>query len=126
MREEILVGLMARGRTIHGIGLAILSVGTRVYVPVGRKIGNVPSSGRFGMSNCRRGLFEERTAFAMLKVFRKRYQARFGRDPEPDELLFFDPAQEQPVAAEPPVIRSQVIAAALAARVDPQSVLDLT
>jgi len=80
------------------------------------------------VSDCRRGLFEEQTAIAMLKVFRMRYNAfreRFGRDPEPDEPLFFDPAQEQPVVAEPPVIRSQVMAAALAARVDPHPVLDL-
>jgi len=57
-----------------------------------------------------------------------RYRAfceRFGRDPEPDEPLFFDPAQEQPVAPEPFVIRSQVMAAALAARVDARLVLDL-
>ena len=94
-----------------------------------RKIVNacVRSTGRFRISDCRRGLFEERRAIAMLKVFRMRYQAfceRFGRHPEPDEPLFFDPAQEQPVAPEPAVIRSQVKAAALAARVDPELVLD--
>jgi hypothetical protein len=95
---------------------------------VGRKIAKacVRSSGRFGVRDCRRGLFEEQTAIATLEVFRMRYQAfceRFGRDPEPDEPLFFDPAQQQPVAPEPAVIRSQVMAAALAARVDARLVL---
>jgi hypothetical protein len=70
---------------------------------------------------------EERMAIATLEVFRMRYQAfyaRFGRDPEPDEPLFFDPAQEQPVAPDAAVIRSQIIAAAAAARVDAGLVLD--
>jgi len=96
---------------------------------VGRKTGNacVRSSGRFGVIDCRRGLTEERMAIATLEVFRMRYQAfyaRFGRDPEPDEPLFFDPAQEQPVAPDAAVIRSQIIAAAAAARVDAGLVLD--
>jgi hypothetical protein len=70
---------------------------------------------------------EERMAIATLEVFRMRYQAfyaRFGRDPEPDEPLFFDPEQEQPVAPDGAVIRSQIIAAAAAARVDAGLVLD--
>jgi hypothetical protein len=65
-------------------------------------------------------------AIATLQVFRMRYRAffdRFGRDPEPDEPLFFDPAQEQPVAPEPAVIRSQVLTAASAAGVDGNLVL---
>jgi hypothetical protein len=64
---------------------------------------------------------------ATLEVFRMRYQAfcdQFGRDPEPDEPLFFDPAQERPVPPDPAVIRSQVMAAASAARVDARLVLD--
>jgi hypothetical protein len=64
---------------------------------------------------------------ATLEVFRMRFQAfceRFGRDPEPDEPLFFDPAQETPVAPESSVIRSQIIAAATAARVDSRLVID--
>lgn len=97
--------------------------------PVGRKIGNasVRNSGRFGVSDCRRGLMQERMAIATLEVFRMRYQAfyaRFGRDPEPDEPLFFDPEQELPVAPESSVIRSQIIAAAAAAGVDSGLVLD--
>jgi hypothetical protein len=114
----------------HGIGLVNLLAATiESNIPVGRKIGNasgVRSSGRFGVRDCR-GLLEEPTAIAILKVFRMRYRAfceRFGRDPEPHEPLFFDPAQEQPMAPESAVIRSQVMAAALAARVDPQLVLD--
>lgn len=65
-------------------------------------------------------------AIATLEVFRMRYRAfceRFGRDPEPDEPLFFDPAQDLPVAPEPAVIRAQVLAAASAAGVDGHIVL---
>jgi hypothetical protein len=97
--------------------------------PVGRKIGNacVRSSGRSAVSDCRRGLIEERMAMATLEVFRMRFQAfcdRFGRDPEPDEPLFFDPAQDQPVAPESSVIRAQIMAAATAAKVDARLVMD--
>jgi hypothetical protein len=66
-------------------------------------------------------------AIATLEVFRMRYRAfcdRFGRDPEPDEPLFFDPMQEAPVAPDSAVIRSQVLAAASAAKVDGRLVLD--
>jgi hypothetical protein len=78
------------------------------------------------VSDCRRGLIEERMAIATLEVFRIRYRAfcdRFGRDPEPDEPLFFDPEQDQPVPPEPGVIRAQVLAAASAAGVDGRMVL---
>ncbi|MGO9063081.1 MAG: hypothetical protein ACLQU2_37815 [Candidatus Binataceae bacterium] len=66
-------------------------------------------------------------AMATLEVFRVRYQAfcdRFGRDPEPDEPLFFDPEQEQPVAPDSSAIRLQIIAAASVARVDARLVMD--
>jgi hypothetical protein len=96
---------------------------------VGRKIGNacLRSSGRFAVSDCRRGLLEERMAIATLEVFRIRYRAfyaRFGRDPEPDEPLFFDPAQDVPVAPDVTVIRAQVLAAAASAGVDGRMVLN--
>jgi hypothetical protein len=95
---------------------------------VSRKIGNacVRSSGRFVVTDRRRGPIEERIAIATLEVFRIRYRAffeRFGRDPEPDEPLFFDPDQDQPVAPEPAVIRAQVLNAASAAGVDGHIVL---
>ncbi len=94
---------------------------------MGRKTGTcLRSSGRFVASDCRRGLIEERTALATLEVFRIRYRAfceRFGRDPEPDEPLFFDPAQDQPVAPDAALIRAQVLAAASAAGVNGRMVL---
>jgi hypothetical protein len=65
-------------------------------------------------------------AVATLEVFRIRYRAfceRFGRDPQPDEPLFFDPAQDQPVPPEPAVIRAQVLKAAASAGVDGRMVL---
>src|SRR5215467_1953877 len=97
--------------------------------PVGRKIGNSSfrNSGRFGVSDCRRGVMQDRMALATLEVFRVRYKAfcaRFGRDPEPDETLFFDPEQDSPVPPESAVIRSQILAAAAEARVDAGLVLD--
>lgn len=64
---------------------------------------------------------------ATLEVFRLRFQAfcdRFGREPEPDEPLFFDPELDQPVAPESAVIRSQIVAAATAARVDARLVME--
>jgi hypothetical protein len=70
---------------------------------------------------------QERMAIATLEVFRMRYKAfyaRFGRDPEPDEPLFFDPEQELPVAPDSAVIRAQIIAAAAEAHVDAGLVLD--
>ncbi len=70
---------------------------------------------------------QERMAIATLEVFRMRYKAfyaRFGRDPEPDEPLFFDPEQALPVAPESSVIRAQIIAAATEAHVDAGLVLD--
>jgi len=95
---------------------------------VGRKTGNMcfRNSGRFVVSDCRRGLIEERMAIATLEVFRIRYRAfyeRFGRDPLPDEPLFFDPAQDQPVAPDCAVIRAQVLKAASSAGVDGRMVL---
>jgi len=78
------------------------------------------------VSDCRRGLVEERMAIATLEVFRIRYRAfcdRFGRDPEPDEPLFFDPASDKPVPPESSVIRAQVLAAATSAGVDGHIVL---
>ena len=73
-------------------------------------------------------MLHDNTALAMLEVFRFRYQAfrnKFGRDPEPDEPLFFDPNQQRPVAPEASVIRHQVMTAASAARVDGTMVLDV-
>ncbi len=78
------------------------------------------------MSDCRRGLIEERMAIATLEVFRMRYRAfcdRYGRDPEPDEPLFFDPGSDIPVPPDAAVIRAQVMSAACAAGVDGRVVL---
>jgi len=95
---------------------------------VARKTGNacLRSSGRFAISDCRRGLVEERMAIATLEVFRIRYRAfcdRFGRHPEPDEPLFFDPMLDKPMPPESSVIRAQVLAAAASAGVDGRIVL---
>jgi len=65
-------------------------------------------------------------AIATLEVFRIRYRAfceTFGRDPQPDEPLFFDPAQDQPVPPDPAIIRAQVLKAASSAGVDGRMVL---
>jgi len=58
---------------------------------------------------------------AMLKIARVRYEmfrARFGRDPGPDDPLFFDSMRDQPVVAGDAEMFSQVMDAAVATRSD--------
>lgn len=62
----------------------------------------------------------------LLSIFRVRYykfRERFGREPAPDEPLFFDPNVLRPAA--PEEFRSQLIAAAQAVRVDAEPILAL-
>jgi hypothetical protein len=68
----------------------------------------------------------ERIAAALLEVAKIRYNAfreRFGRDPEPDEPLLFDPKEEEPIAASGPERIFQVLAAALVSDSDAAPVL---
>jgi hypothetical protein len=61
-----------------------------------------------------------------MRISRLRYQifrARFGRDPYPDEPLFFDPANDIPVVAEVSQMWTQVMDAAVATRTDALSVM---
>jgi len=63
---------------------------------------------------------------AMLKIARMRYQIfrdQFGRDPGPDEPLFFDSMQSEPVVAGTTEMSSQVMDAAMATRSDYLSVM---
>jgi hypothetical protein len=65
---------------------------------------------------------------ALLEVAKVRFalfRERFGRDPEPDEPLLFDPEQEEPTAATHADRRVQVVSAALASEVDATAVLGL-
>jgi hypothetical protein len=65
-------------------------------------------------------------AAAVMRISKLRYQlfrARFGRDPYPDEPLFFDPAKDVPVVAEVSQMWTQVIDAAVATRTDALSVM---
>ena len=65
-------------------------------------------------------------ASALLEIARVRYQAfrdRFGRDPEPDEPLLFDPCEDQPIAANPADQVLQVVSAAMLCNVDAEMVL---
>jgi hypothetical protein len=58
---------------------------------------------------------------ALLKIASVRFEAfrsRFGRDPFPDEPLFFDPSLDQPVASASDEMRTQLLAAASATRSD--------
>jgi len=64
----------------------------------------------------------------LLKVASLRYREfyeRFGRDPEPDEPLFFDPEQSEPKLADHRQTRMQVLAAASIANVDAKPLLEL-
>jgi len=65
---------------------------------------------------------------ALLRIASLRYQEfyeRFGRDPEPDEPLFFDPKHDKPKRADQWETRIQVLAAASMANVDAKPVLEL-
>lgn len=70
--------------------------------------------------------FDAETAAALLEVLRlrvERFRAHFGRDPEADEPLLFDPDSDQPVVTSDEESRMQATTAALAAEVDPAAVL---
>ena len=72
--------------------------------------------------NCGQGDIEGE----LLKIASVRFQAfrdHFGRDPFPDEPLFFDPSAEQPTASASAVMRTQLLAAASATRSDRASLL---
>lgn len=63
---------------------------------------------------------------AMMRIARLRYEmfrAQFGRDPYPDEPLFFDPSRDTPVVAEVSQMWTQVLDASLATRTDALSVM---
>jgi len=65
---------------------------------------------------------------ALLEVAKVRFalfRERFGRDPDPDEPLLFDPAQCDPMAASEADSRVQVVSAAMAKDVDASAVLGL-
>jgi hypothetical protein len=63
---------------------------------------------------------------AMLKIARLRYQLfheKFGRDPGPDDPLFFDPSKSDPMVAGVDEMCRQVFDAAAATRTDFLSVM---
>ena len=65
---------------------------------------------------------------ALLRIASLRYQEfyeRFGREPEPDEPLFFDPHHNEPKLADHRQTRIQVLTAASIANVDAKPVLKL-
>jgi hypothetical protein len=64
--------------------------------------------------------------WAVLKIARLRYRVfreRFGRDPGPDDPLFFDPAQREPIVAGAADMWKQVFDAASTTRTDFLSVM---
>ena len=66
-------------------------------------------------------------AAALIEVAKVRYEAfreRFGRDPEPDEPLLFNPSEDQPTAANSTDRVLQVVSAAMLCNVDADMVLD--
>jgi hypothetical protein len=80
------------------------------------------------MDNCRRigSRQSDDIGTAMLKIARMRYQIfrdRFGRDPGPDEPLFFDSSQSEPVVAGATEMSAQIMDAAVATRSDYMSVM---
>jgi hypothetical protein len=70
---------------------------------------------------------QDAIATALIKVAQVRYAAfreRFGREPRPDEPLLFDPAEDQPTAANHTDRTLQIISAAMLSNVDARLVLD--
>jgi hypothetical protein len=66
-------------------------------------------------------------ASALLEIARIRYAAfrdRFGRDPNPDEPLLFDPAEDRPIAANATDRTLQIVSAAMICNVDAGAVLN--
>jgi hypothetical protein len=64
---------------------------------------------------------------AFVKVAQQRFAIfirRFGRQPALGEPLLFDPRADSPICASPGEMRAQVIAAARAANVSPDPVLE--
>jgi hypothetical protein len=63
---------------------------------------------------------------ALLQIAKVRFavfRERFGRDPEPDEPLLFDPREDEPTEATRDDGRMQIISAAIATNVDAVLVL---
>ena len=82
-----------------------------------REVGNSRRPG-----TCRQTSLES----ALLKIASVCFEAfrrRFGRDPFPDEPLFFDPSRDQPVAPASAEMRIQLLAAVSATRSDRASLL---
>ena len=80
------------------------------------------------MGSCRRAgaRYGDDIGMAMLKIARVRYQifrARFGRDPGPDDPLFFDSLRDPPEVAGDAEMWSQVMEAAAVTRSDYLSVM---
>jgi hypothetical protein len=72
--------------------------------------------------------FSDPSIAALLEIAKVRFalfRERFGRDPEPDEPLLFDPDHEEPIAATGDDSRLQVVSAAIASEVDASAVLGL-
>ena len=66
-------------------------------------------------------------AAALIEIARIRYEAfreRFGRDPEPDEPLLFDPTVDEPTASNSSDRMLQVVSAAMLCNVDADIVLN--
>jgi hypothetical protein len=72
--------------------------------------------------------FSDPSIAALLAIAKVRFalfRERFGRDPELDEPLLFDPDQAEPIAATGADRRLQVVSAAIASEVDASAVLSL-
>jgi len=69
----------------------------------------------------------EQLGKALFHITKIRYSAfceRFGRSPEPDEPLLFDPVKKEPTLADVDDQILQIMSAALVSEVEPRLVLD--
>jgi len=93
----------------------------QTYLKEKRNVRRVAGSSR-RPGTCRQSSLESE----LLKIASVRFEAfrvQFGRDPFPDEPLFFDPSRDQPVAPASAEMRTQLLAAASATRSDRASLL---
>lgn len=78
--------------------------------------------------NSSQGLGTTREEQALLSVVLIRYQAfrdRFGREPLPDEPLFFNPQADSPVGASPSQLREQFADACRKTGIEPSLLTSL-
>ena|ERR1700761_9812313 len=85
--------------------------------------GSQKAVGHFFRTGARRSSNVNAAVMRIARLRYKMFRARFGRDPYPDEPLFFDPSRDTPVVADVSEMWTQVLDAAVTTRTDALSVM---